>query len=86
MSEYKERNFNDKDWQKHYFKHVNAMTAEALHSKSAIAAELAYRDSVIDRQREALEQIKRYHENMYGNKAKYFIAYDIACKALEERQ
>ena len=84
MSEYKERDFSDKDWQKHYFKHVNAMTAEELHSKSAIAAELAYRDSVIEKQREALLQIKLYHENMYGAKAKDYVAYDVAVKALEE--
>ena len=28
----------------HYSKHVQAMTAESLHSKSDIAAELAFRD------------------------------------------
>lgn len=33
--------------------------------------------------RAALEQIKLYHENMHGAKASTFIAYDIACKALE---
>lgn len=38
----------------------------------------------IERYRYALEQIKLYHENMYGAKASTFIAYDIACKALEE--
>lgn len=31
----------------HYFRHVLALTAEALHSKSDIAAELAHRDTVI---------------------------------------
>ena len=31
----------------YYCKHIMAMTAEGLHSKSDIAAELAYRDSVI---------------------------------------
>ncbi|MDE3022282.1 MAG: hypothetical protein KGI54_10515 [Pseudomonadota bacterium] len=30
----------------HYCKHVMAMTSEALHSKSDIAAELAYRDAL----------------------------------------
>lgn len=30
-----------------YATHINAMTAEGLNSKSAIAAELAYRDSLI---------------------------------------
>lgn len=31
----------------HYWRHANAMTAEGLHSKSDIAAELAYRDARI---------------------------------------
>lgn len=31
----------------HYGKHVSAMTIEGLHKKSDIAAELAYRDAVI---------------------------------------
>ena len=33
----------------HYGKHVSAMTGEGLHSKSAIAAELAHRDIEIER-------------------------------------
>lgn len=33
----------------HYSRHVQAMTAESLHSKSDIAAELAWRDMIIDR-------------------------------------
>lgn len=33
----------------YYPKHVLAMTAEALHAKSAIAAELAHRDIEIDK-------------------------------------
>ncbi len=32
----------------HYLKHVMAMTAEGLHSKAKIAAELAYRDAKIE--------------------------------------
>lgn len=51
---------------------------------ASMQAELAFRDYVIERYRAALEQIKLYHENMHGAKAKYFIAYDIACKALDE--
>lgn len=35
------------------------------------------------RYREALQQIKLYHENLHGTKAKDFIAYDIAVNALE---
>lgn len=33
----------------HYISHVSAMTTEALHSKSDIAAELAWRDAYIER-------------------------------------
>lgn len=45
----------------YYFRHVNALTAEALHSKSDIAAELAHRDIQIDQltaERDMLVQIK----------------------------
>ena len=33
--------------------------------------------------RTALEQIKQYHEVCYGDKAKTFQAYDMACEALK---
>lgn len=46
----------------HYAKHVAAMTAEELHSKSDIAAELAHRDIEIERLRDALESIKTHCE------------------------
>lgn len=39
----------------YYTKHVDAMTGESLHSKSAIAAELAHRDIEIERLRTALK-------------------------------
>ena len=38
----------------HYYKHVEAMTSEGLHSKAAIAAELAFRDARIVELEEAL--------------------------------
>ena len=37
----------------HYVRHVSAMTGEGLHSKSAIAAELAWRDAEIATLRQA---------------------------------
>ena len=40
----------------HYLRHVSAMTGEGLHAKSAIAAELAWRDAEIERLRAAIEQ------------------------------
>ena len=38
--------------------HVMAMTAENLHSKSDIAAELAHRDMEIDRLEKEVEKLK----------------------------
>lgn len=45
MSEYEDRDITYLDEQGgHYCRHVQAMTAEGLHSKSDIAAELGWRD------------------------------------------
>ena len=41
----------------YYGRHVHAMTAEQLHSKSDIAAELAYRDLVIDEQKHQIQML-----------------------------
>lgn len=47
----------------YYSRHVKAMTAEKLHSKSDIAAELAYRDMLIDHLREELSNtLERYDQ------------------------
>lgn len=43
-----------------YSKHVFAMTAEQLHSKSAIAAELAHRDERIHQLEEVLNDARDY--------------------------
>lgn len=43
----------------HYGNHVQQMTAEGLHNKSDIAAELACRDCEIDRLRAELDQLKQ---------------------------
>lgn len=42
--------------------------------------------SAIDKIKHAVQILRENvrHENMYGAKAKDFIAYDIACRALEE--
>lgn len=42
----------------HYANHVQAMTAEGLHAKSDIAAELAHRDIEIHRLRIALRGLR----------------------------
>lgn len=57
MSEllYAERNPMDLDRAGNYYsKHVMAMTAEGLHSKSAIAMELGHRDAIIDEMKRAI--------------------------------
>lgn len=43
-----------------YFKHVLAMTAEGLHSKSDIAAELAHRDLRIQQLEDVLNDTRDY--------------------------
>ena len=45
MSEYEPRILQDLG--EHYTRHVEAMTKEELHSKSEIAAELAWRDKLL---------------------------------------
>ncbi len=41
-----------------YGKHVSAMTGEQLHSKSDIAAELAYRDDLIEKLQHEVDQLR----------------------------
>lgn len=44
----------------HYCRHVSAMTSEKLHSKSAIAAELAQRDFYIQQGIRCMAALKDY--------------------------
>lgn len=49
----------------YYCRHVSAMTTENLHSKSDIAAELAWRDNQIDELKEQLRKVtSREHPRM----------------------
>lgn len=54
----------------YYTRHVYAMTAEQLHSKADIAAELAYRDKEIDRLKESLSNIADPIEHLKRNLTK----------------
>ena len=45
----------------HYYKHVEAMTSEGLHSKAAIAAELAFRDARIAELEKGLGKLWRIY-------------------------
>lgn len=60
----------------HYFRHVRAMTAEGLHDKTHIAAELAARDWEIERLRRENAELKEETGRLTGV-LKYVIrAYD----------
>jgi len=91
MSEYAERDYRGLD--DHYIKHVSAMTEEGLHSKAAIAAELAHRDCQIDvlqaqcevyraLLKQARDQIGITPKSMVGNKS-LAIAIDEALQTKE---
>lgn len=49
-----------------YYQHISAMTAESLHSKSAIAAELGYRDMLITELVVAMQQIIECYDSADG--------------------
>lgn len=56
---YAERDLEMLDMTNNYYsRHVEAMTEEGLNSKSSIAAELAYRDWIIDEQQKELQKYK----------------------------
>lgn len=57
MTEYAERDLDAIG--EHYAKHVSAMTLEGLHAKSAIAAELAWRDAEIERLRSCFTKLDK---------------------------
>lgn len=44
-----------------YTQHVSAMTGEGLHDKSAIAAELAWRDMLINQLKRQMEENKKLY-------------------------
>ena len=46
----------------YYSRHVMAMTEEGLNSKSSIAAELAYRDWIIDEQQKLIDELQKYKD------------------------
>ncbi len=49
MALYEERDLEDPQIAKYFVNHMSAMTEEGLLGKSAIAAELAHRDAMIER-------------------------------------
>lgn len=70
----------------YYCTHVMAMTAEGLHEKSDIAAELAWRDREIADFLEALQKIARSSSSeggcYYTNKANIQIAKDVLKRSI----
>ena len=64
MPEYADR--DPRELEPHFSKHMSAMTEEDLHSKAAIAEELAYRDRVIERQHAEIDRAWQYIESCLG--------------------
>lgn len=60
MAEYAER--DPMELEPYFSRHMQAMTAENLHSKAAIAEELAYRDQKIERLERELAHGKRAND------------------------
>ena len=57
----------------YYSRHVQAMTAEDLHDKSDIAAELASRDAAIDRLKDEVHQVRNDAQEAYNSAYKAFL-------------
>lgn len=64
MRQYKKR--DTEELGEHYFCHVEAMTAEGLYEKSDIAAELAYRDMVIDGMLKVFKEVDKWAATVHG--------------------
>ncbi len=64
MDNYKQR--DTEQLHPYYFNHVSAMTGEKLHSKAAIAAELAYRDMLIHNLKKCLSEAVDLMEDVYS--------------------
>lgn len=60
MAEYQQ--FKPEELGDHYYKHVDAMTREGLHSKADIARELAYRDAQIELWQSACDKATNLYE------------------------
>lgn len=71
----------------HYWNHVSAMTGEQLHSKSAIAAELAFRDAQIaklqDDIRQMIEKAAAKHRPAYHEQSMKIMALEDHIAELE---
>lgn len=64
--QYADRDIMDLDEKgNYYFCHVDAMTGESLHRKSDIAAELGYRDMLIDTYRDLCAELTSALHNHY---------------------
>lgn len=68
----------------YYSRHVSAMTSEGLHSKSDIAAELAYRDAEIDRLLASLDKLCTELENDESHGGGAYDTDCSICAAIEE--
>lgn len=65
----------------YYFRHVDAMTGESLHSKSDIAAELGHRDQLINTYRELCGELVKALSNHIDQTRPIWESVDIIVKA-----
>lgn len=68
----------------HYLRHVEAMTTEGLDRKSDIAAELAWRDECIDREKAKAAAYRELLDRFRPEYAPSEIALDAAIEAIEK--
>jgi hypothetical protein len=61
----------------YYMRHLMAMTAEKLHSKSDIAAELAHRDMVIDDLTRIVYALKAPWQDEHPDLVNFWKSFDI---------
>lgn len=84
MKHYAERDIESLDNEgSYYIHHVMAMTAESLDSKSKIAAELGYRDMVIDGLIEELKSMMKVYDFQRSIPDEYFRDAKIAIAKAE---
>ena len=58
---------NPEDLGEWYYKHVEALTAEGLHDKAKIAAQLAYRDNIIEELQRLIEDFSKFYLDYKGH-------------------
>lgn len=70
----------------YYCRHVSAMTGEGLHSKSDIAAELAFRDAEIDRLKDEVDEASRRRDRKPESRIRDHVVLDPVLRIYLEKR